>query len=188
MCCAVLYLVAQSYPTLCDLMDCSSPGSLCPWDSPGKNTLVGCCALLQGIFPTQESTQVSCIVGGFFIVWATREAYSSVQFSLSVVSDSLQPHGLQHARLLCPSPTPGVYSNSCPLSRWCHPTISSFVIPFSFCLQSFPAPRSFPISQFFIAGSQSIGASVSAPVLPLHIQDWFPLLETDWFDLSLVPS
>ena len=100
---------------------------------------------------------------------------SSVQFSCSVVSDSLQPHGLQHTRPPCPSPTPGVYSNSCPLSQWCHPTISSSVVPFSSCLQSFPASGSFQISQFFTSGGQSIGVSASASVLPINIQDWFPL-------------
>jgi len=91
------------------------------------------------------------------------------------MSNSLQPHGLQHARLPCPSPTPGVYSNSCPLSQWCHPTISPTVIPFSSCLQSFPASGSFPMSQFFVSGGQSIGVSASASVLPMNIQDWFPL-------------
>ena len=108
------------------------------------------------------------------------EQFSSAQFSCSVVSDSLQPHGLQHTRLPCPSPTDGVYSNSCPLSRWCHPTISSSVIPFSSSLQSFPASRSFPVSQFFTSGGQSIGVSASTSVLPLNIQDWFPLGWTDW--------
>ena len=93
----------------------------------------------------------------------------SVQFSLSVVSDSLQPHGLQHARPPCPSPTPIVYSNSCPLSRWCHPTISSSIIPFSSCLQSFPASGSFPMSQFFQSGGESIGVSPSASVLLMNI-------------------
>jgi len=91
------------------------------------------------------------------------------------MSDSLWPHGLQHTRLPCPSPTPGAYSNSCPLSRWCHPTISSSVIPFSSRLQSFLASGSFPMSQFFASGDQSIGVSASASVLPMNIQDWFPL-------------
>ena len=91
------------------------------------------------------------------------------------MSNSLRPHGLQHARLPCPSPTPRARSNSCPLSRWCHPTISSSVIPFSSCLQSFPASGSFPMSQFFAAGGQSIGASASASVLPMNIQRWFPV-------------
>ena len=97
--------------------------------------------------------------------------------SLLVISDSLWAHGLQHARLPCPSPSPRVCSNSCPLSWSCHPTISSFVIPFSSCLQSFPASGSFPMSQLFASGDQSIGvsASASASVLPVNIQDLFPL-------------
>ena len=98
---------------------------------------------------------------------------SSVQFSHSVMSDSLRPHGLQHARIPCPSPTPRACPNSCPLSRWCHPTISSSVVSFSSCLQSFPASGSFPMSQYFISGGQSIGTEAS--VLPMNVQDWFPL-------------
>ena len=106
----------------------------------------------------------------------TSLAISSIQFSHSVISDSLQPHGLlQHIRPLCPSPTPGAFSNSCPLSWWCLPTTSSFVIPFSSCLQSFPESGSFPVSQFFAPSGQNIGASVLASVLPMNIQDWFPL-------------
>ena len=108
----------------------------------------------------------------------------SVQFSRSVMSDSLQPHGLQHARLPCPSPTPRACSKSCPSSRWCHPTISSSVIPFSSCPQSFPASGSFPIIPFFTSGGQSIGASASASVLPINIQDWFPLGWTGWISLQ----
>ena len=108
----------------------------------------------------------------------------SSQFSLSVVSDSLRHHGPQHARPPCPSPTPGVYTNSCPVNRWCHPTISSFVIPFSSHLQSFPASGSFPMSHFFTSGGQSIGVSASAAVLPMNIQDWFPLGWTDWISLQ----
>ena len=108
----------------------------------------------------------------------------SVQFSHSVVSDSLQSHGLQHARLPCPSPTPGACSNSCPLSQWCHPTISSSVIPFSSCLQSFPESKTFSISQFFTSGVQSIGASASASLLPMNIQDWFPLRLTGWISMQ----
>ena len=110
--------------------------------------------------------------------------HSSVQFSLSVVSDSLWPHGLQHTRPPCPSPTPWVYLNSCPLSWWCHPNISSSVIPFSACLQSFPASRSFQMSQFFTSGGQSIGVSASASVLPMNIQDWFSLRWTGWISLQ----
>ena len=100
---------------------------------------------------------------------------SSVWFSSSVVSNCLWPQGLQHARLPCPSPTPRTCSNSCPLSWGCHPTISSSVIPFSSCPQSFQASGSFPMSQFFTSGCLSIGASASASVLPTNIQDWFPL-------------
>ena len=98
----------------------------------------------------------------------------SVQFSRSVVPNSFQPRGLQHARFPCPSATPRACSNSCPLSRRCHPTISSSVIPFSSCLQSFPALGSFSASQFFASGGQSIGVSASTSVLPVNIQDWFP--------------
>ena len=108
----------------------------------------------------------------------------SVQFSCSVVSDSMQPPALQHARLPCPSPTPGVCSNSCPSSQWCHPTISSSVVPFSSCLQSFPASGSFPRNQFFASGGQSIGVLASASVLPMNTQDWFPLGWTGWISLQ----
>ena len=97
------------------------------------------------------------------------------QLGCSLGSDSLQPPQLQHSRLPCPSPTPRACSNSCPLSRWCHSTISPSVIPFSSCLQSFPVSGSFPMSQFFASGSQSIGVSASPLVLPMNIQDWFPL-------------
>ena len=93
-------------------------------------------------------------------------------------------HGLQHTRLLRPSPAPRTYSNSCPLSRWCHPTISSSVVPFSSCLQSFPASGSLQMSQFFASGGQSIGVSSSASVLPMNIQDWFPLRLTGWISLQ----
>ena len=103
------------------------------------------------------------------------KSLSSAQFRRSVVSDSLLPHGLQHAKLPCPSPTPEACSNSCPSSHWCHPTISSPVVPFSSCLQYFPASGSFPMSQLFTSGGQSIGASASASVFPVNIQDWFPL-------------
>ena len=109
---------------------------------------------------------------------------SPVQFSRSVVSDSLQPHGLQHARLPCPSPTPGVDPNSCPLSQWCYPTISSSVIPFASHLQSFPASGSFQMSQLFTSGSQSIGVSASVSVLPMNIQDWFALGWTGWISMQ----
>ena len=125
---------AQSYPPLCNLMDCSPSGS-------------------------------------------------SVQFSRSVVSDFLRPHGLQHARPPCPSSTPRVYSNWCPLSQWCHPAISSSVVPFSSCPQSFPASGSFSVSQFS-SGGQSAIVSASTSVPPMNTQDWFPLGWTGWVSLQ----
>ena len=114
----------------------------------------------------------------------TRLVMSSVQFSLSVMSDSLWPHESQHSRSPCPSPTPGVYSNSCPSSWWCHLAISSSVVPFSSCLQSLPASGSFPMSQLFAWGGQSIGVSASASVPPINTQDWSPLGWTGWLSLQ----
>ena len=108
----------------------------------------------------------------------------SVQFNCSVVSDSLLPHGLQHARTPCPSPTPRVYPNPCPLSRWWHPTISSSVVPLSSCPQSLPASGSFPVSQLFTSGGQSIGVSALASVLPMNTQDWSPLGWIGWISLQ----
>ena len=108
----------------------------------------------------------------------------SVQFTCSVVSHSLWPHGLQHVRPPCPSPTPGIYSNSCPLSWWCHPTISSSDVPFSSCLLSFPASGSFQMSQVFALGGQSIAVSAWTSVFPMNVQDWFPLGWTGWISLQ----
>ena len=113
--------------------------------------------------------------------WTLRH---SVQFSRSVMSDSLQSHEPQHARPPCPSPTARVYPNPCPLSRWCHPTISSSVVPSSSCLPSFPISGFFPMSQFFAWGGQSIGVSASASVLPMNTQDWSPLGWTSWISLQ----
>ena len=113
-----------------------------------------------------------------------REVTHLVQFSRSVVSDSLWPHESQHARPPCPSPTPRVYSNSCPSSRWCHPAISSSVVPFSSCPQSLPASGSFPVSQLFAWGGQSTGVSASASILPMNTQDWSPLGWTGWISLQ----
>ena len=107
----------------------------------------------------------------------------SVQLSCSVMSNSLWLHGLQHARPPCPSPTPGAWSNSCPSSQYCHPTISSSVVPSSSCLQSFPALQYFPVSQLFASGGQIIGVSASTSVLPMNIQDWFPLGWTSFISL-----
>ena len=109
---------------------------------------------------------------------------SSVQFSCSVVSNSSRPHEPPHARPPCPSPNLGVYPNSCPLSQWCHPTISSSVIPFSSCPQSFPVSGSFPMSQLSASGGQSIGVSASTSVLPMNTQGWFPLGWTGWISLQ----
>ena len=173
---------------------------LCPWDSPGKNTGVVCHFLLQSV--TQQAkaflyllpkkvyvVQEEIIVLLFklkplyhLLLWKRLEWV--IQFSsLAQSCPTLPPHGLQHVRPACPSPTPGVYSNSCPLSRWCYPNISSFVVPFS-CLQSFPALGSFPMSQLFAPGGQTIGVSASASVLSMNIQDWFPLGCTGWISLQ----
>ena len=110
--------------------------------------------------------------------------FSSVQFTHSVMSSSLWSHEPQHTRLPCPSPTPGVYPNSCPLGWWCHPTISSSVVPFSPCPRSFPASGAFQMSQFFTTGGQSIGVSALASVPPMNTQDWFPLGLTGWISLQ----
>ena len=139
--------------------------------------------------------EVTCIAGGFFTSWITREAcylrylagilnFSSVQFSRSVVSDSLRLHELQHATPPCPSPIPGVHPNSCPSSWWCHPAISSSVILFSSCPQSLPASGSFPMSQLFAWSGQSIGVSALAWVHPRNTQDWSPLEWTGWISLQ----
>ena len=116
--------------------------------------------------------------------WPRACQFSSVQFRRSVVSDSLRPHESQHARPPCPSPTPGVYSDSRPLSQWCHPAISSSVVPFSFCLQSLPASESFPMSQLFTWGSQSTGVSASASFPPKKSQGWSPLEWIGWISLQ----
>ena len=127
--------------------------------------------------------QYSCL-GNTMNSRAWRATAQSVQFSRSVMSDSLRPHGLQHTRPPSPSPTPRVYPNSCPLSRWCHPTISSSVVPFSSCPQTFPASGSSQMSQFFSSGGQSMGVSVSTSVLPMNTQDWSPLGWTGWISLQ----
>ena len=136
-------------------------------------------ALLLELLGSQGRRTISC---SFFpLTFKTFISKSnSVRFSLSVVFNALWPCGPQHTRLACWSPTPGVYSNSCPLSRWCHPPISSSVVPFISCLQSFQASGSFQMSQLFASGVQSIGVSASASVLPMNIQDWFRLGRTGW--------
>ena len=128
--------------------------------------------------------QICLNQGHFFpIIDRVETPLQSNQFT-SVQSNSLWPHELQHVRLSCPSPTPGVYLNSCPSSQWCHPAISSPVIPFSSFPQSLPASGSFPLSQLFASGGQCIGDSASTSVLPMNIQDWFPLGLTGWISLQ----
>ena len=132
-----------------------------------------------------------CWFGPFLVARFVRQknhifnsSFSLVQFSCSVVSDSLWPHELEHARPPCPSPTPRVYPNSCASSRWCHPNIASSVIPFTSCLQSFPTSGSFQMSQLFASGGQNIGVSALTSVLPMNIQDWSPLGWTGWISLQ----
>ena len=117
--------------------------------------------------------------------WSLFPTLELVQFSRSIISDSLRPHGLQHARPPCPSPTPGVYSNSCPLSRWCHPTMSFSVVSFSSCLQSFPASGSFPMSQFFASGGQIIGV-FRFNIIPSNEYSGLISFRMDWLDLLAV--
>ena len=144
-----------------------------------------CSDLLAVTPPVSGSCWLCC-------AWAARNMFyffnyfvlTSVQFSRSVMSDSLWPHELQHTRLPCPSPTPGLYSNSCPLSWWCHPAISSSVVPLSSCPQSLPASESFPMSQLFAWGGQSTGVSASASLPLKNTQDWSPLEWTGWISLQ----
>ena len=133
------------------------------------------CATCKGVWKT---------VSTLFLETWSHVCLLTLQFSRSVVSKSLWSHGLQHTRPPCPLPTPGVYSNSCALRPWCHPTISSSVVPFSSWLQSSPASGSFLMSQFFASGGQQIGVSASASVLPMNIQDCFPLGWTGWISLQ----
>ena len=123
-------------------------------------------------------------VDWLYCMWVVVQLFSVQLFSCSVMSDSLQPHGLQHVRLPYPSPSTGAWSNACSLSQWWHPTISSSVVPFSSCLQSFPASGLSPVNQFFALSGQSIGVSASASVPPMNIQNWFPLGLTGWISLQ----
>ena len=137
----------------------------------------------DGIKPQLRSTKITGRKK-YIYIWSYMTVFSSVQLSHSVMSNSLWPHEPQHARPPCPSPTPGVYPNSCPLSQWCHPIISSSVVPFSSCPQFFPASGSFPVSQLFASWGQSIGVSASTSVLPMNSQDWSPLGWTGWISLQ----
>ena len=174
---------------------------LLPWDFPGKSTGVGRHCLLRPYFlhwsylnsggrKGNQKEQENCFnkvhicVPVCFVVVLKYLSVSSVQFSRSVVSDSLRPHEPQHTRPPCPSPTSGVLPNPCPLSRWCHPAISSSVVPFSSCPQSFPASGSLQMSQLFVSGGQSIAVSASKSVLPMNTQDWSPLGWTGWISLQ----
>ena len=139
---------------------------------------------LEGTDTLSSSFQYFALLWFLYFSPAILTWFSSVQFSRSVMSHSLRPHESQHARPPCPPPTPGVHPNSCASSRWCHPAISSSVVPFSSCPQSFPASESFPMSQLFTWGGQSIGVSASASVLPMNTQDWSPLEWTGWIALQ----
>ena len=176
-------------------MNHSLPGSSAhgSHDSPGKNIGVGCQALHQRIFLSQGlNLCLLCLTlaGGFFTISTTwgasssRDIFSSVQFIHSVMSDSLWPHELQHARPPCPSPTSGVHSDSRPLSQWCHPAISFLVVPFSSCPQSLPASESFPMSQLFTWSGKSTEVSALAPFLPKKSKGWSPLEWTGWISLQ----
>ena len=194
--------VTQSCPILCNPMNCSTPGLpvhhqlpeftqthvhrvgdaiqvshlLSSPSTPAPNP-----SQHQSLFQwVNSSHEVAKVLSS--VIFNNAAVFFSQQLSCSVMSDSLWPHGLQHTRLPCPSPTPGACSNSCPSSQWWHPTISSSVIPFSSCLQSFPASGSFQMSHLFALGGQSIG--VSASVLLINIQDWFPLGWTGWISLK----
>ena len=138
----------------------------------------------SGVVNGKKELYLPCLVISKCLEGAWVHQVIMLQFSRSVMSDSLQPQGLEHTRPPCPLPTPGACSNSCPLSWWCHPTVSSSVVPFSSRLQSFPASGSFQMSQFFTSGDQSIGVSASASVLSMNIQHWFPLGWTGWISCS----
>ena len=159
--------VAQSCLTLCNPMDCSPLGS-------SVHGILQAMILERTAMPSPRGSSLP----------RDRTRPSSVQFIRSVVSDSLWPHEPQHARPPCPSPTPRIYPNSCPLGQWCHLTISFSVVPFSSHLQSFPASGSFQMSQFFASGGKRIGVWGSASVLPVNTQDWLPLGWTGWISLQ----
>ena len=147
------------------------------------NSSHGSILQMQNLRPTQNFWIKTCILIRF-PTWISLRTFSSVQFTRSVMSKSLLPHGLQHTRPPCPSPNPIAYSDSCPSSQWCHPNIPSSVIPFSSCPQSFPASGSFPLSQLCAWSGQSIGVSASASVLPMNTQDWSPWGWTGWLSLQ----
>ena len=167
------------------------PGLIPGWENPLEEKMATHSSILAWRIPMDRGARWATVYRATKSqTWLTHNThtyivqFSSVQFNCSVVSYYLWPHGLQHARPPCPSPTARVYSNSSLLSRWCHPTISSSVVPFFSCLQSFPASGSVQMSQLFASGGQSIGVSASTSVLPVNIQDWFPLGWTGWISLQ----
>ena len=162
---------------------CSNSCTLSQWCHPTISSLVVPFSCPQS-FPASGSFPESWLCIRWPNYWNFSFSISSFQFSRSVMADSLQPHEPQHTRSPCPSPTPGVHPNPCPSSWWCHPTISSSVVPFSSCPQSFPASGSFQMSQLFTSGGQSIGVSASTSVLPMNTQDWSPLGWTGWISLQ----
>ena len=171
----------------CNPMDCSPPRSAVRGISQARILKWVASSFSSGSSWPRDQTRVSCIAGGFFTTEPPGKPHSlisSVQFSHSVVSNSLRPHELQHARPPCLSPIPRVHSDSHPSSQWCHPAISSSVVPFSSCPQSLPASESFPMSQLFAWGGQSTGVSASTSILPMNIQDWSPLGWTGWISLQ----
>ena len=186
----------QSCLTLCDPRDGSPPGCPTriphPWDSwkwKVKVKSLSCVQLLAT--PWTAAYQAPPSMGfsrqeywSGLPLPSPSQWFSSVQFSCSVVFTSLEPNGLQHTRPPCPSPTPRVYPNPSPLSQWCHPTISSSVVPFPSCLKSFSTSGSFQMSQLFASGGQNIGVSASTSVLPMNTQGWFPLGWTGWISLQ----
>ena len=191
MCVTVRAKLLQSCLTAWDTMDCSPPGSsvhgihqaiVAEW--------VVIPSSRESYWPRDQTLIISSIVRQILHPSATLEAHihmcsvSSFQFSHSVISNSLQPHDLQHARPPCPSPTPRIHSNSCPLSQWCHPAISSSVVPFSSCSQSSPSSGTFPKSQFFTWAGQSIGVSALPSALPMNTHDWSLLEWTGWTSLQ----
>ena len=187
MCVTVRAKSLQSCLTAWDAMDCSPPGSSVHGIHQARIAeWVVIPSSRESYWPRDRTLIISCIVRQILHPSATLEAHihmrsvSSFHFSHSVVSDSLQPHDLQHTRPPCPSSTPRVHSNSCPSSRWCHLAISSSVVPFSSCPQAFPSLGTFPKSQFFAWAGQSIGVSALPSVLPMNTHDWSPLEWTGW--------
>ena len=154
------------------------------WNHYNLSHVMGLLSLQRRVSIKKASLIPMVMKWKYFCNVISKRWISSVQSSHSVMSGSLQPHEPQHTRLPCPSPTTGVHPNPCPLSRWCHPTISSSVVPFSSCTQSFPASGSCPASQLFASGGQSIGVSASTSVFPMNTQDWSPLGWTGWISLQ----